>query len=90
MALADAHKMGTVRDMQQRQTHARVDDNYMRNRIEMARKIIYEQNFAVDTRAVEELLKPFSLVPTLVSAHPWDIDISNNLNLLRRVLFHES
>jgi hypothetical protein len=60
--------MGMTRDMKERKTLARVDDETRRWDIKMARDIIYNKNFAVDTPAVEEMLRPQSLVPTIVSA----------------------
>jgi hypothetical protein len=54
------------RDMTQRETLARVDDLSRRNRVASAREIIYEKKYAVNSRAVENLLKPESLVPTAV------------------------
>jgi hypothetical protein len=59
--------MGMVLDMKQRKTLARVDDDTRRWKVDTARNIIYQKNFAVDTNAVEELLQPQSLVPTAVS-----------------------
>jgi hypothetical protein len=53
-------------DMKQRSRLARVDDQSTRKKIKLARSIIYEKNFAIDTNAVEELLKDESLTPTLV------------------------
>jgi hypothetical protein len=53
-------------DMKQRQTLARVDDESRTRLIERAREIIYRKNYAVDTDAVETILKEQSLVPTLV------------------------
>jgi hypothetical protein len=55
-------------DMKQRERLARNDDESTRRKIELAREIIYKKNFAVDTRAIEELLKDESLTPTLVSS----------------------
>lgn len=55
-----------VRDMAQRVTLARVDDNQRRGTIVSARRLIYERNFSVNSASVEKLLKPLSLVPTLV------------------------
>lgn len=53
--------------MKQRQTLARVDDESRRSLVSKARDIIYRKNYAVDTDAVEKILKSQSLVPTLVS-----------------------
>jgi hypothetical protein len=61
--------MGTKRDMRQRKTLARVDDQARRRKIESARNIIYKKNYAVDSNPVEALLKDQSLVPTFVSDH---------------------
>jgi hypothetical protein len=59
--------MGMPLDMKQRETLARVDDEDRRQKIDTARKIIYNKNYAVDTENVEILLQPQSLVPTSVS-----------------------
>jgi hypothetical protein len=60
--------MGMVRDMRQRVTLARVDDDANRHRVETARDIIYKKNYAVDSTAVEAILKEESLVPSSVGA----------------------
>ena len=60
--------MGMRRDMAQRKTLARIDNVKRRNRVEMARKMIYEKGYVVDSRAVEVLLQEDSLVPTAVRA----------------------
>lgn len=65
--LSRVHNIGTVTDMKQRKTLARVDDEVKRSKVVAAREIIYEQNFAVDNIDVELLLKEESLVPTNVS-----------------------
>lgn len=59
--------LGMKLDMKQRQTLARVGDESTRRLIQRARDIIYKKNYAVDTDAVEAILKGQSLVPTLVS-----------------------
>jgi hypothetical protein len=64
--------LGMVLDMKQRSRLARVDDQSTRKKIELARSIIYEKNFAIDTNAVEELLKDESLTPTLVCLESFD------------------
>jgi hypothetical protein len=58
------HLIGTKRDKEQRETLARVDSLNRREKVSNARRLIYESNFAVDSAAVERLLKPESLVPT--------------------------
>lgn len=62
-----AHLVGTKRDISQRTSLARRDDHTYRSTINEARKKIFDKNFAVDSEAVERLLKPQSLVPTEVS-----------------------
>lgn len=59
--------IGTRRDEKQRLTLERVDTASYRAKITGARQLIYENNLAVDSAAVERLLKPESLVPTDVS-----------------------
>lgn len=63
--LGQLHKMGTPKDMQDRETKARVDNDFQRSNIDIARKIIYEQNYAITNTNTEHILKPKSLVPTL-------------------------
>jgi hypothetical protein len=59
--------LGMKRDMQQRISLQRVDDDIRRSSVSSARKIIYQKNYAVDNDHVEMLLKEQSLVPTAVS-----------------------
>jgi hypothetical protein len=61
--------LGMVRDMQQRETLSRVDDEAKKSKVASARKIIYEKNYAVDSTAVEAHLKEQSLVPTAVGTN---------------------
>ena len=58
--------MGMRRDMMQRRTLARADNLDRRQRIAAARTSIYENNYAVDSAAVKNLLQRDSLVPTAV------------------------
>jgi hypothetical protein len=58
--------MGMHRDMMQHETLARVDDINHCSHVAVARESIYEKNYAVDSTAVEKLLKKDSLVPTTV------------------------
>ena len=53
-------------DILQRRILARRDTMERREKISAARKLIYEAQYVVDTPQVEELLKPESLVPTVV------------------------
>src|SRR6266404_2607965 len=52
--------------MTQRKTLARVDNLSRHNRAASAREVIYEKNYAVDSKAVENILQVDSLVPTAV------------------------
>jgi anti-sigma28 factor (negative regulator of flagellin synthesis) len=56
--------MGTKQDMKIRTTKARVDDSLRQDKVERARKMIYEGNYAVTNGVVDEILKHESLVPT--------------------------
>jgi hypothetical protein len=54
------------RDRAQRIRIARVDDRARQSKVLAARRIIYEENYAVDCVAVQNLLRNKSLVPTVV------------------------
>ena len=56
-----------VLDMKQRKMLARVDDEARKRKVDIAREIIYQKNYAVNSKAVEAFLKEQSLVPTSVS-----------------------
>ena len=58
-------------DMKQRKTLSRIDDRRRQNKIINTRSIIYDKQFAVDSEAVEKILKEESLVPTLVRMETW-------------------
>jgi len=53
-------------DMLQRVILARHDTVERREKISAACRLIYEEQYVVDTPQVESLLKPESLVPTIV------------------------
>ena len=59
--------LGMKLDMKQRKSCARVDDAHRQRIVATARRIIYEKNYAVNSEAMENLLKEESLVPTSVS-----------------------
>jgi hypothetical protein len=59
--------MGMARDMIQRETMARVDNDQRRYSVNAARRVIYEKNFLVNSSGVENILRETSLVPTAVS-----------------------
>jgi len=52
--------------MVQRESLACNDDVNRHSRVAAARKCIYEKNYAVNSRVVENLLQEDSLVPTAV------------------------
>ena len=58
--------VATENDMLQRVILARRDTVERREKISAACWLIYEGQYVVDTPQVEELLKPESLVPTVV------------------------
>jgi hypothetical protein len=58
--------MGKRRDLVQRETLVRVDDANHQNCIVAARESIYKRNYAINSTAVENLLREDSLVPTVV------------------------
>jgi hypothetical protein len=72
------HNIGMVRDMQQRTTMVRIDDEQCRSNVRSARRMIYEENYHVDSARVEHLLGETSLVPSVVRArqsiYPCSID----------------
>ena len=63
------------RDTVQRQILLRKDTQERRNKIVAARRLIYDQNYVVDTPQVDTLLKDESLVPTKVQFHDQHCDI---------------
>lgn len=58
---------GTTDDMKQRTSLVRYDNDASRFTIKTVRRIIYENKYAVNSQAVEKILKDKSLVPTYVS-----------------------
>lgn len=60
------HNLGMVQDMKQRKTLAHFDDENRRCEVGIAWEIIYKKNYAINSPAVEAILKEQSLVPTLV------------------------
>jgi len=58
--------IATENDMLQCVILARRDTVERREKISAARRLIYEEQYVVDTPQVESLLKPESLVPTIV------------------------
>jgi hypothetical protein len=56
------------RDRQQRSTLERVDDDDRRFQVANARRLIYEKNYAVDSKTLAPFLQSKTLVPTSVSS----------------------
>jgi len=59
--------MGTANDMKLRKSLARVDNEERRHKVQMARQLIYNKRYVVNSKVVEGILKKESLVPTTVS-----------------------
>jgi hypothetical protein len=55
-----------ARDKTQRVTLACIDDTHRKNQVTAARAALYDRNLGVASAAVEDLLKPMSLVPNQV------------------------
>ncbi|KAF8890440.1 hypothetical protein BD779DRAFT_1438607 [Infundibulicybe gibba] len=60
--MSKTDRMGFARDLQSRISGART---YLWDKITTARNLIYNRGYAVASRAVENILQPWSLVPTL-------------------------
>lgn len=58
--------MGMPRDSNQRIKLARIDDARRQNLVAAARRIIYEEQYQVNSAAVEALLRDESLTPNVV------------------------
>ena len=59
--------IGLKRDMDQREKARRRDDELRERLVNTARRRIYDQRMGVNSAGVEKLLRPLSLVPTIVS-----------------------
>jgi hypothetical protein len=66
--IQDVHNMGTKVDLQNRVSHARVDDGKRRAKIKKARKLVYEKGASANGNAVKNVLDAESMVPTTVRA----------------------
>jgi len=58
--------MGMPRDMKQHLTLTRMDDARCYSRIQAAQEAVYLNNYAIKSKAVEDLLYEESLVPAKV------------------------
>lgn len=65
--MTDFAKVGTARDVSRHMTLARVDNTARMSEVHTARRFIYEQNYGIDSKAVETVLKSQSLMPMVVS-----------------------
>lgn len=71
--------LGMALDRKQRTQLCRVDDIHRKTSVANARRLIYDKNYAVDSKTLEGLLKAESLVPTTVLQS----FSSNESNILR-------
>lgn len=58
--------IGTKTDVKQRIKLARVDTQNRRNKIELARRMMFEGGVNITSERIETVLRPTSLVPTRV------------------------
>jgi hypothetical protein len=78
--------MGTNEDYKKREDLRRVDSTDNQNRVQKARKLIFEQGYAIKSKQVENILKYDSSVPTRVcTLHPGSRFLT--LLTLHRMLF---
>lgn len=66
IAKEDIPNLGTDSDAAVRVEQVRRDDADRRQKVVDARKLIYERGYVVNSKKVDDLLKPESLVPTEV------------------------
>lgn len=64
--IARIPNLGMALDKCQRLTLKRVDDISRRSKVADARRLIFKKNYAVNSTALESILKDESLVPTSV------------------------
>ncbi|TDL14712.1 hypothetical protein BD410DRAFT_696303, partial [Rickenella mellea] len=63
--LKEVGQVGTPKDMELRQTRKRCDTHASRFDVKRAREIVYNLKYTVNGDAVDKILKPESLVPTI-------------------------
>jgi hypothetical protein len=66
--MKDASDAGTPQDMRNRSTRTRQDSDRIRELVRQARDKIYRLGQGLASTVVENLLKPYSLVPVIVSS----------------------
>jgi len=67
--LKRVQNLGQIRDRKERRSLARVDDDSRRHQVDLARGLIYEKGYVVNSVLVERILKNQSLTPTVVGAN---------------------
>ena len=82
------HLVGTKEDRNIREALVRVDDLGRRAKVKDARQLIYGQNWAVDSKPVQRILQPESLVPTEVSQIYYDYIQVVNIMFLQNAFSH--
>jgi len=65
--LTKVQNLGQVQDRKDQQSLACVDDGFRKRNVEMARDLIYEKGYVVNSVLVDRILKSQSLTPTTVS-----------------------
>jgi hypothetical protein len=82
--------LGTTADEQRRQ-HLRIDDDHRREKVETARKFIFEKGLGVKSKNIESRLKEESYTPTRVRLIPFEflglLAKTYAFNLLERLLY---
>ena len=81
------HLVGTEYDKVHRKLSARTNDNVYREKIREAQALIYGKNWAVESAPVQRILKPQSLVPTLVSLRHGELAFVSKLKLETECIF---
>lgn len=60
-------QLGTIEDQVIRDTYSREDNNQRISLVKTASNLIYRRGLGVKSKAVENVLQPFSMVPTMVT-----------------------
>lgn len=66
----DIRNFGTDSDRRIRQARARRDDQLRRDKVEKARKLVYEKGISLASERVDNIIGPHSLVATRVCDFP--------------------
>jgi len=81
------HLVGTECDKVQRKLSACTNDNVYQEKIHEAQVLIYKKNWAVESAPVQCILKPQSLVPTLLSPQRGEPAFVSKLKLETECIF---